>query len=653
MISAVIFDVDGTLLDTETIYMDAWRKAAKKLGIEMSEEYLQKSRARNIKDTLVLFDEYFGDKVSFFDLRDIRVRISEEVIAAKTPEELLMPGVPETLDYLEKHGIKAALATSTEKDKTRVHLEKAGLWGRFPVIVTGDEVTHGKPDPEIFLTAAAKLGVSPEECAVAEDSPAGIEAASRAGMLPVFIPDKAMPTEDTYRRAAAVLNSMEKLTAFIEKKNQPDIPPSDKRQKLILISMDAMMSGDLEQAFEYNSYRSLQERGSLVKHVRTLFPAMTYPCHTAMLSGCLPHKSGIWNNYAQIPGKHVWNWYHDAVKCSDLLDEAKKTGLKTAAVSWPATGNHPSADWLVDEIWPEDKNAGVEDLHRLFVSSGTEEELYDSCVKQRAEMRLRRKQPDTSWFSTGTALEIIKKYSPDVLVLHLTAIDTFRHEAGVYGERAKEAVAYSADMLGEILRTLEERGELESTNIVVTSDHGQLDAKRAASPNVLLRKAGFIEPGSDGTLKAWKAWCFEAGNTAIVKIKDNSDKETENAVFSLFSSMLGRDAGFTKIWTAEEACAQEGLKGDFSFILQGDSCTVFNENFTGDEYFTPKAGGMHGHFPNLAPDPFLLAAGPAFKKGACVEKADITDVAPTCAAAIGIALPEAEGRAITAILSNS
>lgn len=637
MISAVIFDVDGTLLNTEVIYMEAWRRAAGELGFEMNEQFLQRTRARSVRDAIAIFKEYFGDEASYYEMRDIRVRVAEELIASKTPEELLMPGTLKMLEELEKKGIKTALATSTGKEKTRAHLEAAGLWGRFPVVVDGDDVKHGKPDPEIFLIAAERLGAAPEECAVAEDSPAGIESASRAGMTPVFIPDKALPTEDTYRRAAVSLKSIEELPEFIEKKNAGVKPADDKKHKLVLISMDAMMTTDLEQAFQYEAYRSLKERGMLIRHVRTLFPAMTYPCHTAIISGKLPDKSGVWNNYAQVPGKHVWNWYHNIVKCDDLFDAAKRAGLTTASVSWPVTGNHPSVDYLVDEIWPEDPNAGADELRRIFIGAGTTEELYDSCVKQRVEMRLRRKQPDTSLFSTGTAIEILKKYSPDFLALHITVIDTFRHDYGVYGEKAREAVAYTADMLGDIIRTLEEKGELESTDIVVTADHGQLDSDREASPNVILREKGFIELNPDGSIKNWKAWCFEAGNCAIVGLKDPDDRETEKAVYELFRSMLGGDAGFTRIWTAEEAAAQEGLKGDFSFVLQGDRHTVFTERYDGD-YFTEEKGGMHGHFPDLAPDPFLLAAGPSFEKGKIIENADITDVAPICADALGISL---------------
>lgn len=650
MISAVIFDVDGTLLNTETIYMEAWRQAAKQKGFTMNEEYLQKSRARNIQDTLLLFNEYFGARISFYELRDLRVKLAEEMISAKTPGELLMPGVPGTLDFLEKHGIKTALATSTERNKSDDHLRAAGLFGRFPVTVTGDEVKHGKPDPEAFLTAAAKLGVKPEECLVAEDSPAGIEAASRAGMTPVFIPDMAKPTEDTYRRAAAVLGSLAELPALIEKKNAPEKPVSG-RQKLLLISMDAMMTTDLAQAFQYGSYRSLKERGALVEHVRTLFPAMTYPCHTTMISGCLPHKSGVWNNYAQLPGQHKWNWFHDPVKCPDLMSAAKAAGLTTASVSWPVTGNHPDVDYLVDEIWPEDPNAAPKDLHRIFLNAGTPEEVYQSCIgDERAALRLQRKQPETSWFSTGTAADILKKYAPDVMTLHLTAIDTFRHKYGADSAEARESVAYTADMLKQLLRTLEESGALENTNVVVTSDHGQFDVDRIASPNVLLRKAGLITLKEDGSLKDWKAWCFEAGCSAIVALKDPADKETEKAVYTLFAAQFGGDPGYTKIWTEAEAEKAEGLGGDFAFVLQGDDHTEFDEKYDGDTYFTPKKGGMHGHFPDLAPDPFLLAAGPAFKKGAVLEKARIEDVAPTCAAALGLTLPDAEGRILTEIL---
>ena len=211
MVKAVIFDVDGTLLDTERIYVDAWKEAGRRLGFEIPEEALKRTRAldRNVAEKI--FQSYIGPSFSYMKTWTLRVEIAEEVIASGA-RPLIKPGVPEFLDWLDKNGIPYAIASMTASEKTCSHLDRAGLLCRFPVRVTGDEVSHGKPDPEIFLRAAEKLGVDPADCAVFEDTYAGIQAAVRAGMLPVMVPDY-VPARDEERACAVILNSMAEAPA--------------------------------------------------------------------------------------------------------------------------------------------------------------------------------------------------------------------------------------------------------------------------------------------------------------------------------------------------------------------------------------------------------------------------------------------------------
>lgn len=206
MIRAVLFDVDGTLLDTERIYVDAWKIAAREFGFELPEESLKRTRAldRNVAEKI--FQSYVGERFHYLEVWKRRVEISEEVIAAGT-RPLVKPGVPEFLDWLDSRKIPYCIASMTASEKTCSHLERAGLLDRFPVRVTGDEVTHGKPNPEIFLLAAKKLGVEPADCAVFEDSYAGIQAAVNAGMLPIMIPDY-VPAREQERACGVVLDSM-------------------------------------------------------------------------------------------------------------------------------------------------------------------------------------------------------------------------------------------------------------------------------------------------------------------------------------------------------------------------------------------------------------------------------------------------------------
>ena len=214
MIKAVIFDVDGTLLDTERIYMKAWKEAAAEAGYVMPDSVLQKTRAVNAKDAARIFEEEIGNGFSYQAVRPIRVRIAEEIIKRESP--ILKPGVLELLAFLEEKGIRLSVASSTNQQGTREHLAESRILDRFEVVVGGDMVTNGKPHPDIFLKAAEALSVAPEECIVVEDSPTGIRAAYAAGMKAVLVPDLAAITQEIIDMADVVLNSLLEMPAYLQ-----------------------------------------------------------------------------------------------------------------------------------------------------------------------------------------------------------------------------------------------------------------------------------------------------------------------------------------------------------------------------------------------------------------------------------------------------
>ena len=214
MRKAVIFDVDGTLLDTERIYMQAWKEAAAELGYVMPNSVLQKTRAVNTKDAARIFETEIGNGFSYVQTRPIRVRIAEEIIARESP--ILKPGVLELLDYLDEKGIQLAVASSTNTQATKEHLAASKILDRFDVVVGGDQIVHGKPHPDIFLKAAELLGVASESCIVVEDSPAGIRAGHAAGMKTVLVPDQAVITDEIIAISDVMLKSLLEMPAYLQ-----------------------------------------------------------------------------------------------------------------------------------------------------------------------------------------------------------------------------------------------------------------------------------------------------------------------------------------------------------------------------------------------------------------------------------------------------
>lgn len=186
-VKGILFDMDGVVLDTEKLYARFWAEAAHALGYPMTYEQALGMRSLNNEAGQAKLESYFGPGVSRAVMRDKRVELMDAYVAQHGVEA--KPGIHELLDYLKEQGTKAAIATSSPKERAMQYLTKLGLAEKFDCICSGHDVAHGKPEPDIYLHAAACLGLCPENCLAIEDSPAGILSAYRAGCMAVLVPD--------------------------------------------------------------------------------------------------------------------------------------------------------------------------------------------------------------------------------------------------------------------------------------------------------------------------------------------------------------------------------------------------------------------------------------------------------------------------------
>lgn len=217
MKKTIIFDVDGTLLDSEKIYMRAWKEAGAKYGYTVTDEALLQTRAVNSQVAEAVFRRCCGQDFPLETVHAERVRIAEELIAQAPEAELLKPYARQILEYLRDEGYPLAVASTTGLEKTKSHLAHAGLLEFFPVVVCGDMVEHGKPEPDIFLKAAQLSGVSPADCIVVGDSPADVGAAWAAGIPLVLIPDQVPLNPETQRKSRYVLQDLSQLRSVLDK----------------------------------------------------------------------------------------------------------------------------------------------------------------------------------------------------------------------------------------------------------------------------------------------------------------------------------------------------------------------------------------------------------------------------------------------------
>lgn len=190
---AVLFDMDGTLTDTEKYYQKAWPKTLEHFGYEMSEEKPLILRSLGRPFAVQQFKEWYGEDFDYWQVRNYRKQLVEDIF--KEDGIPLKPGAKEILKWLRDNNIFVALVTANDKDRAERYTKRVGLFEYFDSIVCADMVEFGKPAPDIYAFACKELKVAPEETLAIEDSPNGCTSAYKAGCNVVMVPDLTEPDE--------------------------------------------------------------------------------------------------------------------------------------------------------------------------------------------------------------------------------------------------------------------------------------------------------------------------------------------------------------------------------------------------------------------------------------------------------------------------
>ena len=213
-IEAAAFDMDGLMVDSERVVKLSWKRAGAAMGWDIGDEILLSLVGRSGPMWRKGMSEAMGSNFPYDEARAERIRL-EAAFYSENPIPIKQ-GLVQLLDFLGNRGIPMAVATSTPRARVLPILKKAGILDRFEFLFCGDEVEHPKPEPEMYLRLSAKHGVEAGHCLVLEDSPAGIEAAFRAGTIPVMVPDLVQPDEISRGRAARIFGDLGKVLAWLE-----------------------------------------------------------------------------------------------------------------------------------------------------------------------------------------------------------------------------------------------------------------------------------------------------------------------------------------------------------------------------------------------------------------------------------------------------
>ncbi len=207
---AVVFDMDGLLVDTETVYRDAMAMTARELGHEMSLDVFKAMIGLPSNDHILT--RHYGADFPVRTFNDRTMVLADEIIAAGVA---LKAGAGEILDRLDELALPRAIATSSSHRAVASHLGPSGLIPRFHTIVAKGDYARGKPNPDPYLTAAERLGVDPALCLALEDSHNGVRAAASAGMMTVMVPDLLDPTQEMHDLCVRIARDLHEVRGWL------------------------------------------------------------------------------------------------------------------------------------------------------------------------------------------------------------------------------------------------------------------------------------------------------------------------------------------------------------------------------------------------------------------------------------------------------
>ncbi len=397
-------------------------------------------------------------------------------------------------------------------------------------------------------------------------------------------------------------------------------------RKVVLVSLDAFFFADTQRLEPDGFLAGMLRDGAFCRRVETIFPALTYPIHVTMVTGCDPDKTGVGQNQPPQPGvprsERVWYWERKHIKVPTLFDAVKEAGGRSCSILWPVACRNPAACWCFPEVHPlGGENAAVKALRYgtpLYILQG--ERRFGHLRKGIAE-------PYLSDYAAALAADTIRRHRPEFTALHLIDLDEARRHHGTFSPEAAEAVRRNDRRLEDLYRAITETPGMGDALLIAVSDHGQEDIERTVN---LTKK--MAEYGLDRQLFVQSngmSACFFPGE------EDPGSVEPEK----ILTPERMKEMGISRLYTRAELDALHAVSGPL-FAAEAEKGVVFSDALDEEK----REAATHGFGPGREADLCLFAVyGKGVKQGAEIPAMKMRDVGPTIAGLMGLELPQADG----------
>jgi len=416
---------------------------------------------------------------------------------------------------------------------------------------------------------------------------------------------------------------------------------------VLMISVDGMKPEYVTQADAHGLripyLRSLMRDGAYADGVTGVWPTVTYPSHTTMITGVPPATHGILSNTLFDPDRALygaWYWYTSQVRVPTLWQAAHAAGLRTASIGWPVSVGAPadSIDWLIPEYWrgpSPGATAGPSD-RELIAAISRPDNMLDEMQQRLGPYMM----------GNETSIEILRAHKPAFMTIHLSSLDETEHQHGPFSPEANRTLEALDAMVARLAAAAREADP--STVVLVVSDHGFVQITHHVNLRISFLKAGLIQMSTeanpdDRSIVGWKAMPWFSGGMAAIMLHDPNDEASAKQAGELLHKVAADPRnGIAAVLDRDEIRKRGGFP-NAAFVAVFQSGYYPGDEETGD-LVTPIAGSRGGHgfspeFPEMRSSFFLVGPGIAAHRD--LGLIDMLQIAPTVAAILNVSLPTA------------
>lgn len=421
-------------------------------------------------------------------------------------------------------------------------------------------------------------------------------------------------------------------------------------KRVLVISLDGLDARYISDPDKYGlkipTLRKLMAGGLTAKGVYSVYPSVTYPNHTSMITGTTPARHGIFGNQIietpDVKPSGTWYWYAKDITADTLWAAAKRSGKTVGLVSWPVAVG--VGDWNVPEInVPGGTKAQTK---KLVAEKSLPAGLLEEIEKAVPDLYAKDTKDEGDNGRALAAEYIMKQKRPDVMLVHLYDLDHFEHDFGPFTPEVDAILEKVDGYVARILETVD-----KDTAVFIVSDHGFKPITKQFRPGVLLQRAGLITYKTEGKLDVitdWKAMAYVSSASAQIILKDPNDTATLEKVKEIFEPLAGKpDSGLYQVL---DVAAIKRLGANPNAVLMLDPSEGYS---MGSGYFgepiTPSVNkGTHGFVPTRGDffASFIATGAGVSRRGRMPDYIAMPDVGATIASAIGLTLKDATGKAV-------